>query len=84
MKYNIGEIVFVKFGYTNDQSSNIYAGYGYKGGSTLVIREILGNNIDSNKNVYYFENHKNGIYEFALISLSENRDNKLKKLGIYL
>ena len=52
-----------------------YAGAGYEAGKTLIV-DVIG------QYFYFFKDHSGGIREFALKSIDEVRDEKLKELGI--
>jgi hypothetical protein len=88
-KYKIGEKVKVLPGFTSERSpgvntytfDNSYGGFGYlETNLTLTIKEIDESIDKDNKHAYFFQEIPNGIYEFALISVEEIREQVIDKI----
>ncbi len=80
-RYKIGEKVKVLPGFTNSFMSSKDAGYGYlETDLQLTIREVDKSKYPDDKDVYFFQEIPNGIYEFALISVVEIREQTIDKV----
>ena len=77
-KYEVGDRVYVIPGW----GSSGYAGAGYLPGIFLTITQIDYSQ-SSQQYIYFFKEHFSGIrgiYEFALTSIAEIREEKLNNL----
>lgn len=80
-KYKIGEKVKVLPGFHDEYRGEKYAGYGYlETNLQLTIREVGKSKYPDDKDVYFFKEIPNGIYEFALISVFEIREQTIDKV----
>ena len=75
-KFKKGEIVRCKPGFNKIQGDVNYGGAGYKEGVPLTIKHMN----TYGDTAYFFENHEDGVYESALVSVAKNRKDKLDKL----
>ena len=81
-EFEIGDRVIAIPGFTKKFGHKDYAGLGYIPGIKLIVENALYDDIPGHGNLYFFKNHIGAIYGFALKSIDEVRDEKLKKLGI--
>lgn len=91
MKYKVGEKVRFRKGFDCDYKKLNYGGSGYadpdrleeSGIRYLTISEAQPGSergLFSVEPIYFFDNWTNGVFEFAIISLSEIRNRKIECL----
>ena len=77
MKYKIGDIITLKYGYTSDSGSR-YGGAGY---TECIDRQVKGYDLIingfRNSDVYFVDGVLCGIFEFTIDDKIEIRDKKL-------
>ncbi len=80
-KYKIGDVVKCLPGYSNeDVNFDNYGGLGYKDGAVYTINYIITNDFQK-RIVYFFEEIEDmGVFEFALISYKQIREDKLNNI----
>jgi hypothetical protein len=84
--YKIGDVVYLKLGFSKTPSDKNYAGYGYpikiKAKTQVTIRNITsGSGEFDNKWIYWSDEILDGgIVEYALESLQDIRNEKLEIL----
>lgn len=84
--YNIGDIVYMRKGYTSNIDDNNYGGAGYKYDDIPhIISSVNGPNTGNFPHYAYFFHDKDfyyGVFEYALLSMEERRNNILNTIGI--
>ena len=86
-KFNIGEIVKLKEGFSSDSLHNNYVGRGYSAGKTREISSIMEGAVPINGKremciIYFFTGEIDGVIEEAIESISEARDRIIRSLDI--
>lgn len=77
-KFEIGERVVFKKGYSNYQNDSNYGGGGYADiDITLIVKSI--SNFDKGY-AYFFEDWMNGVYEYAIDPVSVKRDKLIDEI----
>ena len=82
-KFNVGEKVRVKPGFTSYSSDPNYGGGGYVYRDNLILEIIgvtegfIGGSI---YNAYFFKDWHNGMYEFVLEGIDVVREEKINKI----
>jgi hypothetical protein len=84
-KFNIGDVVYMKLGYSDDSYKKNYAGAGYLADSdnTFTIRAVVdGTALWYGKYIYFFDEVSNGVVEHALSNKTIDRHEQLEIMGI--
>jgi hypothetical protein len=75
-KFKVGDVVRCIPGLSASD-----CGIGYKENAVYTIK-IVGKSHLMKNCIYFFEEVVNGVFETALVSIEEERENKLNKIGI--
>lgn len=83
-KFKIGDKVKMRSGYSCNKDDFNYVGYGYIQDKKVTVRRIEKDKFGtfSFQYIYFFKEQSDGVTEECLFNICEDRNSKLKKLGI--
>lgn len=85
--YNVGDVVYIRKGYTSNRDDDNYGGAGYIDDDiphriSSVNDPDKGSSFPYYAYFFYDKDSYYGVFEYALLSIEERRNNILNTIGI--